>query len=107
MLDRATCAAMTLGEPQVSLQALMDLDRVLKDRGLRQVSSDDATVIEEACDESTTAPRKTTLPAQHDVGNTELTRMNTAERQAMILRLAQLILQAGGMRIMEASDDER
>lgn len=37
----------------------------------------------------------------------ELTQMNTAERQAMILRLAQLILQAGGMRIMEASDDER
>jgi len=74
MLDRATCAAMTLGEPQVSLQALMDLDRVLKDRGLRQVSSDDATVIEEACDESTTAPRyrKTTLPAQHDVGNTRV-----------------------------------
>jgi len=37
----------------------------------------------------------------------ELTQMNTAERQAMVLRLAQLILQAGGMRIMEASDDER
>ncbi len=37
----------------------------------------------------------------------ELTQMNTAERQAMILRLAQLILQAGGMRIMEAGDDER
>jgi hypothetical protein len=37
----------------------------------------------------------------------ELTRMNTAERQAMILRLAQLILQAGGIRNMEASDDER
>ncbi|MEF0941648.1 hypothetical protein QDY28_15875 [Rhizobium sp. BR 362] len=37
----------------------------------------------------------------------ELTRMNTAERQAMILRLAQLILQAGGIRIMEAGDDER
>jgi hypothetical protein len=71
MLDRATCAAMKLGEPQVSVQALTDLDRVLKDRGLRQVFSDDATVIEEACDESATAPRhrKTTLPAQHDVGN--------------------------------------
>ncbi|MFA1621245.1 hypothetical protein ACDY96_00075 [Rhizobium mongolense] len=37
----------------------------------------------------------------------ELTRTNTAERQAMILRLAQLILEAGGIRIMEASDDER
>jgi hypothetical protein len=37
----------------------------------------------------------------------ELTQMNTAERQAMVLRLAQLILQAGGMRIMEAGDDER
>jgi len=36
-----------------------------------------------------------------------LTQMNTAERQAMVLRLAQLILQAGGMRVMEASDDER
>ncbi|WP_210333099.1 hypothetical protein, partial [Rhizobium sp. RHZ01] len=74
MLDRATCAAMTLGEPQVSVEALMDLDRVLKDRGLRQVFSDDTTVIEEACDESTTAPRhrKATLPAQHDVGNTRV-----------------------------------
>lgn len=71
MFDRAICAAMKLGEPQVSLRALMDLDRVLKDHGLRQVFSDDATVIEEACDESATAPRhrKTTLPAQHDVGN--------------------------------------
>lgn len=67
MLDRATCASMTLGEPQVSLQALTDLDRVLKDHGLRQVFSDDTTVIEEACDESETAPRhrKKTLPAQH------------------------------------------
>lgn len=71
MFDRAICAAMKLGEPQVSLRALMDLDRVLKDHGLRQVFSDDATVIEEACDESATAPRhrKTTLPAKHDVGN--------------------------------------
>ncbi|WP_331382638.1 hypothetical protein [Rhizobium sp. BR 362] len=73
MLDRATCASMTLGEPQVSLQALTDLDRVLKDHGLRQVFSDDTTVIEEACDESTTAPRhRKTLPAQHDVGNTRV-----------------------------------
>jgi hypothetical protein len=37
----------------------------------------------------------------------ELTRMSAPERQAMISRLAQLILQAGGIRIMEASDDER
>lgn len=37
----------------------------------------------------------------------ELTRMNTAERQAMISRLAQLILQAGGIKILEGSDDER
>jgi hypothetical protein len=37
----------------------------------------------------------------------ELTRMSTAERQAMILRLAQLILQAGGIRIKETSDDQR
>lgn len=37
----------------------------------------------------------------------ELARMSTAERQAMILRLAQLILQAGGIRIVEANDDQR
>nr|UTN43003.1 hypothetical protein BDDEJBFL_00235 [Agrobacterium fabrum] len=41
MLDRAICAAMKLGEPQVSLQALTDLERVLKDHGLRQVFSDE------------------------------------------------------------------
>lgn len=34
MLDRGICAPMTLGEPQVSLQALTDVDRVLKDHGL-------------------------------------------------------------------------
>lgn len=35
----------------------------------------------------------------------ELTRMNAAERQVM--RLAQLILQAGGITVLEGSDDER
>lgn len=37
----------------------------------------------------------------------ELTRMNAAERQGMISRLAQLILQAGGIKILEGSDDKR
>lgn len=37
----------------------------------------------------------------------ELTRMSAVERQAMILRLAQLILQAGGTTITEDSDDAR
>lgn len=91
---------MKLGEPQVSLQALADLDRVLKDHGLRQVFSDDATVIEEACDESATAPRhrKTTLPVQHDVGKARVDADERRGATAMILRLAQLILQAGGIR---------
>ncbi|WP_197504182.1 hypothetical protein [Mesorhizobium sp. WSM3873] len=36
-----------------------------------------------------------------------LTQMSAPQRQAMISRLAQLILQAGGIRIMDAGDDER
>ena len=37
----------------------------------------------------------------------ELTKMSAAERQTMILRLAQLILQAVGSEIREISDDAR
>jgi hypothetical protein len=37
MLDRATCAGLELGEPQVSVLALVELDRLLKAQGLRRV----------------------------------------------------------------------
>src|SRR5215831_6030623 len=45
MLDPAACAALTVGEPQVSIPALCDLDRLLLEHRLRRRSSNDQDVI--------------------------------------------------------------
>jgi hypothetical protein len=53
MLNRRACAGLEIGEPQVSVLALVDLDRLLKNQGLRRVVSNDAGVIGEARNEET------------------------------------------------------
>jgi hypothetical protein len=52
MLDPAVCVGMKLGEPRVSVSALRELHHRLVDRGLRGISSNDSTVVQEECDES-------------------------------------------------------
>jgi len=51
MLDPVVCANMTLGEPQVAVDALRELHRLLVERGLRGHSSNDFTFVQEECDE--------------------------------------------------------
>ena len=48
MLDRAFCADMAMGEPRVAVAGLVELHRLLTDRGFRQTSSDGLTAIQEA-----------------------------------------------------------
>jgi len=51
MLDRSACAGLEIGEPQVSVPALVDLERLLKNQGLRRVVSNDAGVVWETRNE--------------------------------------------------------
>jgi len=48
VLDRAFCAGMAMGEPRVAVTGLVELHRLLTDRGFRQTSSDGLTAIQEA-----------------------------------------------------------
>lgn len=54
MLDRAFCAGMEMGEPQVIVASLRELHRLLTERGFRQTSTDGLTAIQEARHEGTT-----------------------------------------------------
>src|SRR5215475_2970869 len=71
MLDPAACAALTVGEPQVSVPALCDLRRLLLEHGLRRGSSGDQNVIAEASNEEriTAGHRgKVGTPTDHGAG---------------------------------------
>lgn len=54
MLDRAFCAHMEMGEPRVSVSGLIELHRLLKDRGFRQPSTDGPIAIQEPRHEAIT-----------------------------------------------------
>jgi hypothetical protein len=47
MLDPVTCAAMTVGSPRVAWAALIELEKVLTDVRLNEVSSEETTTQEE------------------------------------------------------------
>ena len=71
MLDPAACAGMEIGAPHVSVEALVDLHRLLRERGLRGSYPDDADVVQEACNEErVTADDKiqAPTPVQDGVG---------------------------------------
>lgn len=48
MLDRVLCAGMEMGEPRVAVAGLIELDRLLAERGFRQTSRGGLTAIQEA-----------------------------------------------------------
>jgi len=71
MLDRSVCAGLEIGEPQVSVLALVDLDRLLKNQGLRRVVSNGAGVIREARSEefaTSESSGQVTAPACYRAG---------------------------------------
>ncbi|WP_352697243.1 DUF1403 family protein [Mesorhizobium sp. M0152] len=70
MLDRAFCADMEMGEPRVAVIGLVELHRLLTERGFRQTSRDGLTAIQEARHEGfTTTPDITSADpaAEHAV----------------------------------------
>lgn len=75
MLDRAFCAGMEMGEPQVSVTGLIELHRLLTERGFRHTSTDGLTAIQEARHEGIT----TTLDTANTDPATEHTVRYTAD----------------------------
>ena len=61
MLDPVACGGMEIGAPRLAVSALADLHRVLIERGFRQSSPDDPTIVQEKHDE---APPIGTHPAK-------------------------------------------
>lgn len=57
MLDRALCAGMEMGEPRVAVTSLIELHRLLTERGFRQTSTDGLTAIQEPRHEGITTTR--------------------------------------------------
>jgi hypothetical protein len=70
MLDSAVCARMTFGAPCISVSALTELHQLLTERGFRQSSVGDPTIVQE---QQYVEPAKATAviggpaPAQHSV----------------------------------------
>ena len=71
MFDPAACAAMQIGAPHVSTEALGDLHRLLMEHGLRRSFPDDADVVQEdRHEERAKADRRVqaATPALHGIG---------------------------------------
>ncbi|NKL34974.1 hypothetical protein GFL49_14365 [Rhizobium leguminosarum bv. viciae] len=111
MLDRAFCAGMEMGEPRVAVAGLIELDRLLAERGFRQTSRGGLTAIQEARHEGITTTRKianadpTQLSILFDAP--QMRGLSDAERSAVVTRLATLLMAAAGVAAKEASDDEQ
>jgi hypothetical protein len=70
MLDPVACAGMQLGVPRVSVAALVELHRLLIERGFRRSSTDDSNIVQEEQDEDpadTGGAIRRPAPAQHTV----------------------------------------
>ena len=110
MLDPLVCASMTIGAPRVSLPALAELHHLLRQHGLRRSFPDDNRVVKEASDEEciTAEPGvQVTAAARPGAGFSATNRISTAERNAVIARLALMLIEAAGIQTEEAGDDGR
>jgi hypothetical protein len=70
MLDPAACATIAIGTPRVATSALIDLNRLLTERGFRRSFPDDPNIVQEKQDEepaSAGAVASGSAPTQHAV----------------------------------------
>ena len=118
--DPIYCATLKIGVPRVSLAALDDLHRLLIAFELRLLSANGNTVTQEAHDGITGTAR----PGNEDCPDTEVCspdstaparprsrrrphpRRDCAQRRAALQALAQLLLEASGIVMTEAGDDD-
>jgi hypothetical protein len=92
MLDTVVCAGMaTIGEPCVSVSALLDLHHLLIERGFRRSSQDDPNIVQGSNMRNLPAPAPpATAPRQLSMAldSVRLRGMSSSERRALLARLA-------------------
>jgi hypothetical protein len=118
-LDAVYCAGLKVGAPQVSSAALCSLHELLIACESRLVSADGNIVRQEAqdggavtartkdsaCSEAEAQPLGNTTPARPHSRRHAIWGMTLVERQAVLRALARLLLEASGVAMQEASDD--
>ena len=110
MLDPTVCAAMQIGAPHVSVEALADLHRLLLEHGLDEAPQTTRTSSRRLSMRNALQPTmRFKRPRQLSIAldSVELRGTTAAERSTVLSRLARLLTEAAGVEVKEAGDDER
>lgn len=107
MLDPVVCAAMPKGTPRVDLATLVELKRLLMCTADTTHSWGDSGIVREDHHDasqaaSTIASRQMNL--MFDAKRSE--GMSSAERDKVVLIVAQILMQAAGLNVEELEDDK-
>jgi hypothetical protein len=108
MLDPVICAGMTIGAPRVDLAALVELERLLivrpTPRTLGAMSQSFGRKAMKSLRLPAAAPSR---QMNFLFDNSRLEGVASAERDKIILVLAQILMQAAGLSVEELEDDQR
>jgi hypothetical protein len=114
MLDPAACAGMEIGAPHAEAAALIDLHRLLVERGFRRSSLGDLRIAKEEQNDQfaetgsdNAGAVRGPASAQLVFDSVRLRGMNTSDRAKAVAYLATLLMQAAGVATRERNDDER
>ena len=108
MLDPVVCAGMTIGAPRVDLAALIELERLLIRPADPAHSQSDVAIVRRKAMKSLRLPAATPSRQMNFLfDNSRLEGVAAAERDKIILVLAQILMQAAGLSVEELEDDQR
>ena len=108
MLDPVICAEMTMGVPRVDLAALIELRRLLMEDSKPTHSRSEIGIVRGKTMQSLKLPAG--MPGrQMDLlfEESRLEGLGALERNKIISTLAQILMQAAGVRVEELDDDKR
>ena len=107
MLDPITCAKMTIGAPRVDVATLIELTQVLigasKNRNFR---GKHRFAREKGNEVASLAGSDSTSANQHVVRRRSSGGLEALDRDKVVTALAHILMQAAGLRVEEADDDE-
>ena len=108
MLDPEICAAMTIGPPRVDLAALIELRRLLMGISKPTHSRSDVGIVRGKNNAVSQVAGSGAGPADEPViCRQQAGWVGRLERNKIILTLAQILMQAAGIRVEELDDDKR
>ena len=107
MLDPIVCAALPEGNPRVDLAALLELKRLLMCAADTTHSWGDSGILQEDHhDVSQAAVADRGSADEPAIRRQKIGRIESAERDKVVLILAQILTQAAGLNVEELEDDK-